>query len=243
MTNDICQTLCSFLSFSPNNIKNDRTLWVLMVISVKLRTVYKLLACGKRENVKYQNSLLALCEAPGLWSPLLANFSPTAFFFSQHHIRHVLSLLPNKTNFTKLFFLHFIYQCSLFTSWPSPLHGQWSVHSMWPAVESLSCSGILGARIFLFFNDSCQSSIGQVHVLLTCVRYTASQNWSPENAASPSCHSLCPPLKQRGQVKRLSLNISRPGRQQIPLQNIAKCQQSFLIVGQMWNMHPSPLLW
>lgn len=37
-----------------------------MVISMKLRLVYKLLTFGKRENMKYPNSLLALCESPGL---------------------------------------------------------------------------------------------------------------------------------------------------------------------------------
>ena len=58
-----------------------------------------------------------------------------------------------------------------------------------------------GGENFFFFNDSCESSVVQVNVLLTGVRLMASQNLSPENAAAPA-YSLCPPLKQRGQVER-----------------------------------------
>lgn len=58
-----------------------------MVISVKLKTVYKWLTCGQRENMKYQNSLLAGCDAP------TGKFPHGLAFFNQHHILQVLSLL------------------------------------------------------------------------------------------------------------------------------------------------------
>lgn len=59
------------------------------------------------EKRKYEHSLLTICEVPILAHH--SKFACPSALFSQRHILQVLSLLPSKTNFTKLFFLYFMH--------------------------------------------------------------------------------------------------------------------------------------
>lgn len=74
----------------------------------------------------------------------------------------------------------------------------------------------------------------------------ASQNWSPENAPSPSSHSLCPPLKQRGQVERqriwTSPDLGGSTFHFKTLQNVNRFFSS-LVKCEISIPSPSPLLW
>ena len=54
--------------------RNDITSSTLMVISVKLRTVYTWLICGQRENIWNIKIACWLCVTLQLWSPWLASF-------------------------------------------------------------------------------------------------------------------------------------------------------------------------
>lgn len=54
--------------------RNDISPSALMVLSVKLTTVYETVTCGQRENVNYHDSLLSGCDAKrqvSSWTGLL----------------------------------------------------------------------------------------------------------------------------------------------------------------------------
>lgn len=76
----------------------------LMVISVKLRTVYKWLTCGQRENIWNIKTACWLAVTLQLLITMAGKFLCWLILFNHRHILQVLSLLPNKTNFAKLFF-------------------------------------------------------------------------------------------------------------------------------------------
>lgn len=174
--------------------RNGIKLSVLIVISMKL-------TFGKRENVKYKKQLACTMWSSRSWTPLLANLLINCLFSSVSAISYMCypCYLIKQISPSYYFFISFINSPFL------------QVDLLWDIEDDQSnrCTQLWSLRAALafrgekiIFNDSCQSSIGQVHVLLTRVRFMASQNWSPENAAFPPAHSLHPPLKQHSQVER-----------------------------------------
>lgn len=78
-----------------------------MIISMKLRTVYKRVIWGKRENIQNIKTACLVFAKLQILITMAGKFAHRLAFFSQRHILQVLSLLPNKTNFTVIFSLFY----------------------------------------------------------------------------------------------------------------------------------------